>query len=325
MKNKIAFALLFTSVFCLAQHSGNEVYRTNRNKSDNYFSQNDIAQSKSSANISQSVYKINILNNVVADSYRVTFGLNQEGLTPKECNAKINVRILEFKKALAKLGVRETEIFVDFISQTKIYDYDSKVSGSVVSATQKAVGFEMKKNVILKFADLSLFDALVSAASEFEIHNVVKIDYTKSDTQKIYDEMFAEAKKLLEQRKKLDEKLSDPETQKNPQVSVRFYAVQPGDQYQTYKAFESTDVQYEAEYYRQDKSLLRKEQRKSSTFYFDGQKPDFFDKTLNADTPVVGLQYVMQFEIVYARKVPEIKNEYQIITPNGEVRKVKLD
>ncbi len=332
MKNTVAFALLFATIFGHAQLSGNQIYRSkrqNENYTQNYFAS---GEPKSSGSGNQSVYRINILNNVAADSYRVTFGLNQEGVSPKECNEKINKRISGFKKEISKIGVSDNDVYVDFISQTKIYDYVSNVSETVVSATQKEVGFEMKKNVILRFTNLASFDDLVSAASEFGIHNIVKIDYIKSDTKKIYDEMFAEATKILETRRKLDNSISNSEFLPEPQITVNFQAIQPGEQYAEYTAAESGQVTFDNDYYRSRTSFVKQETRKSRTFYFDSQNMDFFDKILNAESPIVNLQYVMRIEVTYTRKPKQAEKViekdpkiYYVVTPNGEVRPLKFD
>jgi uncharacterized protein YggE len=257
----------------------------------------------------------------------VTLGLNDEALSVKDCNAKINKRLDGFKSALKKMGIKEEEMFVDFISQTKIYDYKSSTTSSQINISQVEKGFEIKKNIIIKLKDASLFDRLIDMASEYEIYNIIKVDYKKTDTEKIYDEMLSEANEVLKSRSKVYDKFGKRDFEEFPQLSVNFYSIQPGKQYKNYTAAESSDISYYNEYYNTNKVMIRKEQRKDKTFYYEGIDIDSFDKIINPDSPVVGIQYVMEFTITYkTKKKPkeETKKLYHIITPNGDVRTLDL-
>jgi hypothetical protein len=323
MKTTILFAVVFLSVFYgFGQHGGNQVYDNNRNRN----SYKEEAPRVANTVISGSdgvTYKVSILNNVKADSFVLTLGLNQEATTVKVCNAEINKRIEGFKALLRKLGIKDDDIYIDFISQTKIYDYKSVTKDSQVDLNQVAAGFEMKKNVILKIRNIDLFDKIIDAASEFEIHNIIKVDYFNLNTEQIYNDMLTEANHILEQRKKKYSELTKGDDLKeSPKLSINFYAVQPGTQYDDYTAFESSNVTEINNYYNSNKVVLKHEERKSKTFYYNGIKPTGFDKVLNADTPVVGLQYVMEFTESFTKE--KSKQEYKLITPNGEVKTIIL-
>src|SRR5262245_10386239 len=85
----------------------------------------------------------NILMNVKADEFVAVFGLAQEGVTIAECTDKMDAAIKAFKEALRPLGVRESDIFVDFVTEPKTYAFD--LNGDV--ARERLTGFELKKNV----------------------------------------------------------------------------------------------------------------------------------------------------------------------------------
>ncbi|WP_447637094.1 SIMPL domain-containing protein [Flavobacterium microcysteis] len=326
MKLKITIAGILFFGMAYAQHGANQVY-TNQNPY-NYKNTNGFQNAeKVSYNDDGITYRIAILNNVKPDSYMVTLGLNDEALSVKDCNAKINKRLDGFKSALKKMGIKEEEMFVDFISQTKIYDYKSSTASSQINITQVEKGFEIKKNIIIKLKDASLFDRLIDMASEHEIYNIIKVDYKKTDTEKIYDEMLSEANEVLKSRSKVYDKFGKRDFEEMPQLSVNFYSIQPGKQYKNYTASESSDISYYNEYYNSNKVMIRKEQRKDKTFYYDGIDIDSFDKIMNPDSPIVGIQYVMEFTITYkTKKKPkeETKKLYHIITPNGDVRTLDL-
>lgn len=323
MKTKILLFVVSISLFGKAQVGGNQVYGNNQKYyQQEVYSNPGISKTQSSQNSIN--YKINVLNNVKADSYVITFGLNQEALTVKECNTKINGRIQKFKSALKKMAIQtddETNFYVDFVSQTKIYDYKVDREGVQVNAMQVDKGFEIKKNIIFKITDISKFDQLVEIASEYGIYNIVKVDYHINDIDAVYKKMLAEATKIFEQRREIAKKLGAKDIDKKPIIQVNFYHLQPKEQYKNYQAFESSNVDYYSDY-RSDKVFVKQEQRKNNTFYYDGQKSNYYDLILNKDTSLVGLQFVM--EVNFTVEEDSNKKEYTIITPNGDLKNISL-
>lgn len=300
MKTTFAIAGFLFLNLCHAQHSGNHLYETDHNR---YNYQNETIHNPNAEKItdngSQLIYKINVLNNVRADSYLITLGLNQEAMNPKECNQKINKRIDGFRAALKKMGINAEDISTDFISQTKIYDYKSQTNGSQTNFKEQENGFEIKKNLIIRLQKMALFDQLVETASEYEIYNIIKVDYFCKDPKKVYETMLAEANKILEERKeKANKDINNLDLYSKPKIGINYYSIQPGSQYKSFTAYESSDVTFKSEYY-SDKSYVKQEERKSKTFYYDARQPDLYDSVLNADTPVVGLQYVMEMVVTY--------------------------
>ncbi|AWA30623.1 hypothetical protein HYN48_11285 [Flavobacterium magnum] len=284
----------------IAQHTGNHLYETDHNR---YNEQHEVMHNPNAEKIvdngSQLIYKINVLNNVSADSYLITLGLNQEAPNPKECNQKINKRIESFRAALKKMGINAEDVATDFISQTKIYDFKSQTEDRQTSFTEQEKGFEIKKNLIIRLNRMTLFDPLVETASEYGIFNIIKVDYFCKDPQKIYETMLTEANRILAQRKQKSNKdVNNPDLYSQPKISINYYSVQPGSQYKNFTAYESSDVTFRSDYY-SDKSYVKQEERKSRTFYYDGRQPDLYDSVLNADVPAVGLQYVMEMVVSY--------------------------
>ena len=66
----------------------------------------------------------NVLMNVKADEYVAVFGLSQEGATVEESKDKMDAAIRAFKEALRPLAISDNEIFVDFITEPRIYGFD---------------------------------------------------------------------------------------------------------------------------------------------------------------------------------------------------------
>ena len=323
MKTTIKILAVLIAQIGFGQIGGNHLYENN-----NYYRNSQNVQPKNiqklTVNGNSMNFQVKILNNVKATSFVITLGLNQEGKTVKESNSEINSRISKFKTALKSFGVKEDDVYVDFVSQTKIYDYQSKTTENQVKINQVENGFEIKKNIIIKVNNISIFDSLVEKASEYDIYNIIKVDYYTSQTDDIYRKMLEEAHKIIKDRKKQTEfKSSDWEDE--PLINIEFHHIQPSSQYNKFQAFESSEMSYINDYYN-SKKVVRHELRKSNSFYFRGQSTEDFDKIINADTPLIGLQFVMNVSVSYTKKVNQKdKKQYHIITPNGDVKNLPLN
>lgn len=326
MKSIVIFLSLICSTVCMGQIGGNQLYGHSKG---NYTNQqyNDGRHNKVTVDKSSMSFHVNILNTIKSTSFTITLGLNQEAASVEACNTEINKRIARFKQQLKPLNIKEDDIYVDFISQTKIYDYQTSKEDqqNTINIQQKETGFEIKKNIILRVKDIHLFDQLVEIASRHAIHNIIKVDYHSSELDSVYETMLKEALIISDKRRKLLS-FDQDNWEETPVISIDFHQVQPAGQYLNYQAYESSDISYINDYYRSNVTVLRQEQRKSTSYYFNRINPADFDKIMNADNPVVGIQCVMNVTVSYLRKEPvAAKKQYHIITPDGQLKLLNLD
>jgi uncharacterized protein YggE len=227
-----------------------------------------------------------VLMNVKADEYVAVFAVTQEAETPRDCNQKMDRIIGEFREALKPLGVGESDLFVDFVAQNKIYGY--KVDNNV--AKEELAGFELKKNISVHYRDKLLLDRLVLAASQAKIFDLVKVDYVVRDTESIQDRLVQEAADVIKRKAARYEKLLGIKLLPPPQVYAEKPSIYyPAEMYQSYTAYESEQV--DRDLYRS--KYLVQDLRKSRTFFFNPLTPDGFDDVIN---PVV-LEPVVQFTL----------------------------
>jgi uncharacterized protein YggE len=265
--------------------SGNAVYGSNSNRRE--------IQNSSGFSISDNTlsFKVKVLLNKKADQYVITLGLNEEAATVENCNTQINQRIANFTSKINKAGIKKDAIYVDFISQTKIYDYTLSAN----KAEQFEKGFELKKNIIITVSSLKNIDMLVETASAFKIYDIIKIDYLSNNSSEIYAELLTEALKIAETKKNNYLKAFSKKSVGTPTATDEFIVITPETQYKNYKAFESSEF----ESYSNNASVLKKIARKNNTFYYDGISPAGMDKVINGETPEVGIQYFLTLTINY--------------------------
>jgi len=295
---KSLFSFLLIHLLCstaAAQISGNQAYRDRYSSNRNY----DIDGETRSVFVKDSLLYVSadILFNAAADSMLVMLGLNEEAPTIKTANENMNKRIAGFRNGLRTIGVGDKHSYVDFITQTKIYDY--RINGN--TATQFIKGFEIKKNIIVRIAATQMFDKVIELASENGIYDVIKVDYIVSDQQRIYEEMLAAAATVIRQKKAGYLRLSPAAVSETGKiVTENFYAVYPNTQYQNYEAFETSDVTTSTE----NIVLYKKQQRTNKTFYYEKIDQSNFDQIIHNSTPVVGVQYVLKLQMQYDLKKP---------------------
>lgn len=283
-----------------AQVGGNQIYR-DRN---NYDASNKIQSDYNSyyATDSTLVISVKLLVNKTADKYKLTLGVSEEAETPKISIENINSRINGFVKKISSIGIKKEDVFVDFISQTRIYDYD--INQSKNTTTQKSTGFETKKNIIILTDKHSLIEKMISEASDFKIYDVIKVDYINENIDKIQEDLLGESHSILDRKKDNYLKLFKKEFIGKPIANIGFSFVFPKNRYQNYSAFESSEVTY-----RYDTSYIKKEERKAKTYYYEGTDYAGFDKVINDSNPEIGIQYIMTLTVKYDLKQNKEKHK----------------
>ena len=292
-KCKLIIALLLLNVLSVsAQISGNQVYGKNNYNGNNYNQETLPNNSKVSINDNVLSVSVKILLNKKADGFVMTLGLNEEDETVAGCSKKITARITGFIERMKSLGVKKENVYIDFISQTKIYDFE--VNG--MNSEQIEKGFEIKKNIIVSTSNVNSLEKIIALASDFEIHDVIKVEYYNNETDAIHNSLFDEALVLAEAKKIRYMKAFGKRIIGTPTATEEFATVFPKTQYNVYQAFETAEIQAN---YNNRSPYLKKIARKNKTFYYDGISSAGFDKVINPNQTEVGIQYVMTITMHY--------------------------
>jgi uncharacterized protein YggE len=286
--------LLFLSTHytVIAQHAGNAIYGASNNS---YYTKN----SRHGSQI-QSAKKFLISSKVLllapADRYTAVFGLIQEGKNIQECNDLIEKRIANFTQALKGLGIKKEAIFIDAITQGRIYSYTLNETENVAKETLK--GFEIKKNIIISYTQNSLLDKIMNAAAKEAIYDLIKVDYIVDNPDKIYETLYKEALKVIEAKKAIYLELSEKEHFGYPEI-VQFEKgrIQPVEAYRSYTAHESNQVSIEGS--TRYNNLKKVAARRISTHYFEAAPSANFDKVLNEYSLEPCVQFVIHLDLRY--------------------------
>jgi len=232
-----------------------------------------------------------VLMNVKPDEYVAVFGISEEGKTLALAQSGMDAAVRDFTASLRQLKVNPSEIFVDFVAQNRIYGYDVSKENL---AKEIVVGFEVKKNISIRYKDYALLDKMTAAASKSGIFDLVKVDYVVKDIAAARRRIMEEAAKVIktkmeEQEQLLGVKVGQP-TQVMPSHLSVYY---PVEMYDSYVAQESEEVYG----YRQGMTVQRA--RKPRTFYYNPLAAKDFDVAVNPSLIEPAVQFAIYVRVKY--------------------------
>ena len=232
-----------------------------------------------------------VLVNVKAEEYVAVFALSQEAETVAECNKKMDATIKDFSAAVKPLGIAGQDVFVDFVAQHKIYGFT--IDGKI--AKEKLVGFDVKKNISLRYKDKDRLDKILLAAAPLQIYDLVKVDYLVKDHEAVQSKLLEEAARVVKTKAARHEKLLGIKLAQPPQVHVERTSVyQPTEMYDSYAAHEAERV----EPIERSKFLIQS-LRKDRSFYYNPLTSAGFDAVVNPIISEPVVQYTMYLRLKY--------------------------
>lgn len=285
-------AFVFVSLSAIAQVGGNQLYKNN---SSSYRPAPPSTKKNIVTTDSTLVIHVSVLLNKKAEAFRISLGLSEEAETVVACNEQINSRIDQLIEMLAELGIPRSEFYVDFISQTKVYDH--KLEGNTV--TEFFTGFEIRKNIIFNTRSIEKMDEIVERCSKVEVYDIIQVEYLNEGLDKINEQLFEEALKVIEQKRKRFLKASSVELSgRHRLLSEDLHIYYPKSLYQQYnEAYESSSINYYSS------SYIKKEVRKGRTFYYEGLRVnDAPDRIKDEAAAEIGIQYLLEISMVYDLK-----------------------
>ena len=280
--------LVFVNSICFAQMSGNRIY------GNQGYAQNKRKPQANTGTVrsgSQLLIEANVLLNLKPDSYVAVFSVAQEAKTAEESNNKVNSQVEDFLKSLSGLGVTKNDIYVDFITQNKVYDFE--VAGTV--AKQYLAGIETKKTVAVKFKNRDAFEKIVIAATKVGIFDLIKVDYIVSDFEAVKERLFDEALKVVKKKEARYQNAFGMMLKSFGLLNEKYDAFYPAERYENYQASESGAV--ENTNYREGKTFVYL--RKSTSFFYEPLNGDTFDRMINPISIEPTVQFTVYLQVQY--------------------------
>jgi len=277
---KLSFILLVLvmcgvvyGVVSQAQEAGNRIYDRTQSRSEK--PSNGIVLATENKDVVPVQYiEAYVLLNAPADDFVAVFGVAQEGTESLQSNAKVNALVDRFITAAGGLGVKREDIYVDFITQNRIYTLVPEGSGTI---REKVTGFETKKTIAVRYKDPMLLERLLAAAAKASIFDLIMVDYVIKDLAPVRARLLDQASQIIRQKEDSYNRLLNLKLKRTAVSIERYETNYPGELYRSYTAYESGSVD------NNDSSSAARviRERKSSSAYLDPLDSSLFDAVIN--------------------------------------------
>ncbi|MDD4150028.1 MAG: SIMPL domain-containing protein, partial [Bacteroidales bacterium] len=209
MKNLFLYVVLMTiTLSSFAQGAGNWAFQSKTNSFSNTESSFGGNGGLSDYEVNSSYYQPNYygandtviyiqvkaLMNVMPDTYILILGLSQISDKLETCFELIDQRIEAF---IHEGQINSDDIYVDFISQTPIFAREREKKIFSKKYVEVPKGFEIKKNIHIRFTDSEAADKYLKIAAKNEIYDIIRVDYIVNNHRAVYDSIRQECIKLV--------------------------------------------------------------------------------------------------------------------------------
>lgn len=315
------FALALLPLFAGAQQAGNYVQYSNFDAGQNMRFQS-VTKSAHLVSDNQIELKINALYNRKATSYVAVFNIVQLGKTTEETNNLLNQRLEAFVADVKALGIPANGIFVDMVNFLPKYELDgSKKLFSKKTYTEIPRGFELQKNIHIRYTDPTLLDRIVTVAAKQEIYDLVKVDYFDDNPTAVYAELREKSFQYLEQVKNSYKKINLELDTAYVVAGENSWVAFPGNRYESYQAYSTQS--FEA----LDKGATVNTVDKPVSRFYNAVPANDYDIIINPEVVEPVIQYSYNLIVRFTFKTPmkpSNNKTYFWLTPEGEVRPVEM-
>lgn len=316
----ITATILVTTFQAKPQAMGNLMYESN---SRIFFQQAEQAV-KASIQGNVLVLEVNAMMNMRADSYLAIFNLTQLGQSAEEADSLMNGRVEGLMARVRKLGVKDRDVFTDMLSFIPVYEIETTRKLFSTSYQEVPAGFEIQKNIHVKFTDARMLDKIVSAAAKEGIFDLVKVDYFVGQQSACYDTLRMFATKLMQDKLKNFTKLGLKVEESHRTAAEKNGAYFPLDRYTTYQTRTRTSLNSRR------KGQVIDDVRKPSTLFYNKVPYGNFDIVLHADITEPPVQYTYNLTLhcqlpeAFPKKEAKDIIKYLWITDKGDAKTIVL-
>ncbi len=268
------------------------------------------------------VINISVLNNASPTSYTAIFHLNQAGKKVSELDSLLQMRVNKFMKMGATMGIKEKDFYLDMIALVPIFQREKKLFSNTYTEIPK--GFEMQKNLHVRYKNPEQLDKLFTMAAQCEIYDLIKVEYHCDTIQQANYRIRQKAEEVLKVKlahlKKTGISL-DTNFRTINEFQRQYF---PVDQYIPYQPLAISAIEDEANISTKDGAPVRPNR---TTLFHNAISTNGFDAILNPSPLQPSIQMVYSMEVRYTlvqpvRTVTHTNQQTKalIITPQGTIK-----
>lgn len=332
VKKLLSLVVVLSTTALVAQHSGNANSESVKSTaSGNYNYQNQYQNNQvntiqtTTGNENEMYISIKGIYNEKATSQRAVFSVLQIGKTAEETTKLIDERLEIVIKSITAFNP-EVEVIIDMISFVPLYEYEiQKKIFNPKTYNEKPSGFELKKNLIIKFKKTNDLNTIMNICAKQEIYDLAKVDYVTSNLDHIRDVLQVKAAEEYKQMLTNYSAIMNTDLfKKEKSLTEGYNTVYPMESYRSYSAFSQASINFEPE------STVNNV-RKNNTQFYDAALAKTHTFVVNADITEPTIQIFYDLTIKIKLKEDQLpkntiirNNRYYIITANGDVKPLNL-
>jgi len=266
---------------------------------------------------------IQVLKNAEPTGYTAIFHMNQAGEKIVELDSKLTKRVRKFITMGKDIGLKPENFYVDMIALVPIFRKEKKLFSSAYIEVPK--GFEMQKNIHVRYDKPEQLDRLFTIAAQCEIYDLIKVEYHYDSTHFAKNQMRKAAISILNERMKSFKELKVNLDTCYRIVSENTYQVDPVDQYVNYQPMAVSAIS-------DDNAEETAKRPNRSTLFHNRISGNSFDAVINPNPLEPSIQMVYTMNVSFTRKIPvntvhnnTVKTKMMIITPNGGITERWVD
>jgi hypothetical protein len=320
--------ILGTTISTRAQEMGNANYGNNH-----YQQQQQSMSPISYENGNSFTFSIRGIYNEKAGLYSATFSLVQVGITPEEIDGIVNEKIANIKAQLKAIEPT-AEVIPDMISFVPVYEFEaSKKIFNKKTYNEKPAGYELKKNIIIKYKG-QILDQIISACAKEEVYDFVKVDHVVTNLDAVMQKLQQKTLEAFNSKLKFYSELKGEDlTKKKRTFSESFNVAYPVESYAQYTAFSRQQLPY-------TKNAVVNETAKNQTQYYNPVMLKTHTYVINPEVtePAVQLFYDIAVTIDLTKPEPPAviapqpkvqerlveKKLVYMVTQNGEIKQLNF-
>lgn len=331
-KKLLSLLVVLTTTSLVAQHSGNvnsndlQITSSGNYNYQNQYQNNQVNTIQTTTGNENEMYiSIKGIYNEKATSQRAVFSVLQIGKTAEETTKLMDERLESVVKSITTFNP-EIEVIIDMISFVPLYDYEiQKKIFNPKTYNEKPSGFELKKNLIIKFKKTNDLNTIMNICAKQEIYDLAKVDYVTSNLDHIRDVLQVKAAEEYKQMLTNYSAIMNTDLfKKEKSLTEGYNTVYPMESYRSYSAFSQASINFEPE------STVNNV-RKNNTQFYDAALAKTHTFVVNADITEPTIQIFYDLTIKIKLKEDQLpkntiirNNRYYIITANGDVKPLNL-
>lgn len=279
---------------------------------------------------SEIIMNVKVLFNARPSAYMAIFHINQAAERIADLDTLMSRRVEKFMNLAKTIGVKREQFYTDMIALVPIYSREKRMFSKTYNQVPK--GFEMQKNIHVKYTDVNQLDKLFAFAAQCEIYDLIKVEYLYDSAEYAGQMMRERALNILNKKVQYFAKAGIKTDTSFRVMSEMGDVVFPIDKYHAYQplavsSIDDTDKPDET-------GMTMKTgmgMTSRSTVFYNPISLDGFDAVINPSPLQPPIQFVYQLQVRYRYNQPatiitttktDTKHELIIVPAQGEIKTI---